>query len=455
MTMAIALLTGSIKYHSWANVWDRLWLFSSSEWNTSTEKGMDALFCFLWLLGTASDWGLKRYFGSNHDETWDMYLAEYSAVFPNSKDRAGNFRPMHSRWSRFLRRFHLTSAQSTGSREILLTPELEKTEYTPILEAPFVHGHIPDISQKESTDTSFARPLSCVPTFIKGQNESIGQKELLKKKDALTNGGFQSIYVETTSQEELKNLARQPTCLQKKRISKARTQSRHATGHGRVRLEFRPKDGFSSESDDDSESIDTLKTPLDTPLKSIPYRFPLVHTSSSSTSLSGTTVNVSTNSGHAPANSEFSDIIDIDAEKTRLVAMRASFGGANSSSTRINTTLDYSDVEEDVTTGYTRTSSPVRDAPGWKPNFLKQLDASSIGPHSPESQDNPTSCSPVNAMMLTPSLFTAIERLAKAQADLSAASCEDVSVSSPQQVRATLQGQTTTNVSGLPLTQNR
>ena len=74
MTVAIALLTGSVKFHSWANVWDMLWLFDSSEWETSTEKGMTALFVILWILGSASDWSLKKYFGENSDEVWLNFI---------------------------------------------------------------------------------------------------------------------------------------------------------------------------------------------------------------------------------------------------------------------------------------------------------------------------------------------------------------------------------------------
>ena len=62
---AIALLA---HISSWADVWDRLWRSSGNNWGTGQEKGLSAAFCLFVLLGTASDWFLRKKLGENPDE---------------------------------------------------------------------------------------------------------------------------------------------------------------------------------------------------------------------------------------------------------------------------------------------------------------------------------------------------------------------------------------------------
>ncbi|KAI0310727.1 hypothetical protein OF83DRAFT_1070095 [Amylostereum chailletii] len=91
---------------TWANVWERLWVSDGASWGTSKEHGLTAGFFLVLILGCASDWAFKRYFGGNPDQKWDSYLAEYTTSLPHSSDRAGTFRPDTSTlWDRLLHPF--------------------------------------------------------------------------------------------------------------------------------------------------------------------------------------------------------------------------------------------------------------------------------------------------------------------------------------------------------------
>ncbi|KAG7445605.1 uncharacterized protein BT62DRAFT_166250 [Guyanagaster necrorhizus] len=85
---------------AWANVWDRLWLTASIEWETSEERGLSAGFCLFLCTGMLSDWFMKRTFGECPDEKWDSYLADYATNLPNRADRAGVYQPFTSVWDR-------------------------------------------------------------------------------------------------------------------------------------------------------------------------------------------------------------------------------------------------------------------------------------------------------------------------------------------------------------------
>ena len=68
VTMAVALLTRSQDYQSWANIWDRLWVADGPGWGTSKERGFDAIFCVVWVTGAFCDWALRRWVGEDPDE---------------------------------------------------------------------------------------------------------------------------------------------------------------------------------------------------------------------------------------------------------------------------------------------------------------------------------------------------------------------------------------------------
>lgn len=56
------------KATSWENVWERLWVLSSTDWGTPQEKGLSAAYAVLVCAGVGVDWALKRKFGENPDE---------------------------------------------------------------------------------------------------------------------------------------------------------------------------------------------------------------------------------------------------------------------------------------------------------------------------------------------------------------------------------------------------
>jgi len=112
------------KATSWENVWERLWISSSTDWDTPQEKGLSAAYAVLVCAGVGADWALKRKFGENPDEVrfkisearltapvhpcsdtilpqkWDSYLASYAANLPNAHDRPGSFKPAVGFWKR-------------------------------------------------------------------------------------------------------------------------------------------------------------------------------------------------------------------------------------------------------------------------------------------------------------------------------------------------------------------
>ena len=62
------------KATSWENVWERLWVSSSTDWGTSQEKGLSAAYAVLVCVGVVTDWALKRKLGENPDEVCWKYL---------------------------------------------------------------------------------------------------------------------------------------------------------------------------------------------------------------------------------------------------------------------------------------------------------------------------------------------------------------------------------------------
>ena len=62
---SIALLAHIV---SWTEVWDRLWIKDGSNWGTPQEKGLSTGFCLFLLLGTTTDFFLRKKFGENPDE---------------------------------------------------------------------------------------------------------------------------------------------------------------------------------------------------------------------------------------------------------------------------------------------------------------------------------------------------------------------------------------------------
>lgn len=412
MTVAIALLTRSTLSYSWANAWDRLWIANGSGWGTSRERGFDALFCVLWASGSLCDWALKRWIGEDPDEKWDTYLAEYSSALPNVHGRAGNFAPLRSWWTRLLDRLHLTSTTPARPREILFPNDGDfsgKADYVSVPGA-LLEGKPARLLSREDLRRSLSPEAYAwdAPASTKAAG-------VLRRGKSRSEGGFRLVLDTDPPDAEAEfkayDVARKPTILQKVKNARTKRRWKHLTeGRRRAPVEFRPKDGFSSDSDAESSTDDDeLKTPFGTPQKDTTVRvFPLERMNSSATTLSGTTVHPSSSSGHDSNNVTTPDVLDVDSEKARLKNMKATFGGIAGPARPIRSVPEYSDVEEDVTADYVRNEiQPRNTTPGWKPEFLKRASLSA----------SERSSTPVGAVPMTPSLVNALGRIAKAKAD--------------------------------------
>ncbi|KAK0221493.1 hypothetical protein IW262DRAFT_1374225 [Armillaria fumosa] len=148
---AVVAIAALAHVPAWANVWERLWLTASIEWETSQEKGLSAGFCLFLCAGMASDWFLKRSFGECPDQKWDSYLADYAANLPNHADRAGIYQPFTSIWDRIF-----------GSTE---KPAISKDLVFPDDDKPGLHLKLDKSGPSPPDHSSFDFPQS--PGYLK------------------------------------------------------------------------------------------------------------------------------------------------------------------------------------------------------------------------------------------------------------------------------------------------
>ncbi|CAE6442429.1 unnamed protein product [Rhizoctonia solani] len=113
------------KLSSWENVWLHLFLLHDSDsaelqWGTGRSKGLTAACCFLWMIGAACDWYLKRRFGEDPDEAWDSVLGSYTARFPPG---SGTFTTIKSRWDAFKEKVTSTANNSRAEKSYIYPPD--------------------------------------------------------------------------------------------------------------------------------------------------------------------------------------------------------------------------------------------------------------------------------------------------------------------------------------------
>ncbi|KAG9118760.1 hypothetical protein FRC07_006563, partial [Ceratobasidium sp. 392] len=151
---AIIGSTSDPKLASWACAWLHLVLPHDSDaaelqWYSGKSKGLTAAACFLWMLGAACDWWLKRRVGENPDEAWDNTLGSYTLTFPPEASRTGIFTPIKSRWAALADKLHLTSDNTTNAEKPLLFPtDSELARSTPagrpgVKAPPLFRPHMP------------------------------------------------------------------------------------------------------------------------------------------------------------------------------------------------------------------------------------------------------------------------------------------------------------------------
>lgn len=329
-------------------------------------------------------------------------------MLPNANDRAGRFSPRKSPWRRLLQALHLLPHSPAHPHEIIFPSNkdfLSQADYTAVL--------------AQSIDP---KPVDLPRDALRG---SSGEPEVpvhsvgvLRKGKSLRKDGLKP-FLERNQEDPVFDLGHRPTFLQKSKGARVKRHLRHLSGkHRRPRVEFRPKEGFSSESDSEGSSDDdSVKTPIVSNGASPLTR---VNSKASTVTLSGTTVRPPSSAEHSGGRN-MAHGLDIDSEKARLMSMKASFGGVPRQAAPAKAP-EYSDVEEDVTTAYaSRDNQDGYDTPGWKPEFLRRaLHADGLGAMtSPRTAGNgmASPASPTGAVPMTPSLINALGRIAKAQAD--------------------------------------
>ncbi|KLO17304.1 hypothetical protein SCHPADRAFT_846773 [Schizopora paradoxa] len=425
VTMAIAIFTRSTSSSSWANAWDRLWVANGVGWENARERGFDVLFCVLWAAGAGSDWALKRWIGQDPDEKWDSYLADYTSTLPNLNDRAGNFQPLKSWWTRVMAKVHLsgdTNSDSVAPLDIIFPSDAELA-----LKAPY--GQIPgglhpeDEKRRDTLYMSKDELQSTVTPLAYNWTSDSGDKLEgggILKKVRTTKGrgrGFTTVYssdaedTDYLTGDELPGVHRRPTFLKKRKERKVDSKGT------RRPVKFRPHSGSLTSSDEDSSDEDTLATPTSTPAKGVRIRTTPVRSDSVATSMSGTTMVLPSATPSHEGDHQHHLVIDVEKEKARLAGLRNSFGapgGGRQRSRSPGTPIgapDYSDVEEiDVTNALdylpNRPEINNNGAENWTPTFMKRAS---------EGQTDGNAVPP-GAVPMTPSLMNALNRIAAAQA---------------------------------------
>ncbi|KAI0088722.1 hypothetical protein BDY19DRAFT_1048650 [Irpex rosettiformis] len=150
VVLSIALFCKSL---AWGDVWDRFYLHDGLTWGSSTERGLSAVWCLLFLGGTACDWYLHRRIGENPDEKWDTYLSDYTTELPNSPRPAGSFKPLVSWWDKLVGRhgpFAPVVPHHQQDKELLFPAEAD-------IKRPIVYHFSPTPSSSTPTHGAIGR----------------------------------------------------------------------------------------------------------------------------------------------------------------------------------------------------------------------------------------------------------------------------------------------------------
>lgn len=122
------------KLASWASAWLHFVLLHDSDsaelqWGTGKAQGLTAAAYFLWMIGAACDWWLKRRVGEDPDEAWDKTLGVYAATFPPESSRTGMFTPAKPFWGRLADKLHFPIPAPSAEKPLLFpsTSDLSKS----------------------------------------------------------------------------------------------------------------------------------------------------------------------------------------------------------------------------------------------------------------------------------------------------------------------------------------
>ncbi|KAE9393628.1 hypothetical protein BT96DRAFT_923914 [Gymnopus androsaceus JB14] len=371
---------------SWASVWSHLALAASTAWGTNAEKGYSALFCLLPIAGAAADWGLWRKWGTNPDEKWDSYLAEYAANLPNDTKRAGTFQPFASVWDKMFGHAEAVSVPSSGKHDVLFP--LADIEMAPDLDPPTKLGKNDKGFSPTTTAYSDPEPL---PLYTYASTPGVLKKGRRPSKKASIGGAFR-----------------------KKEVVK-----------------FRPLDEVSSGSDSDEEDGRMRRQEQRPWLRTMSSATSSTPTLVDSSGLKSQTKSNNSNSGSLREDEE----LDYEKEVGRLKAAikrRVSGTASPGLSDEAGTPPDYSDFEEEDIFE----QKDGEKEKEWSPKFLRRQSHRSSAsnpkpnptPNDPTRSPNPTGAiSPLTSPFLaplplapvpaTPSLLHALDRVEKARRD--------------------------------------
>ncbi|KAF8755270.1 hypothetical protein RHS01_05780 [Rhizoctonia solani] len=129
------------KLASWANAWLHFVLLHDSDsaelqWGTGRSKGLTAACYFLWMIGAACDWYLKRKIGED----------------PEEASRKGTFIPIKSRWDTLKEKLFANANSSRAENSLLFSskshvsptlPKFHQDSKAPPVFRPRVPGHLP------------------------------------------------------------------------------------------------------------------------------------------------------------------------------------------------------------------------------------------------------------------------------------------------------------------------
>ncbi|KAG8707032.1 hypothetical protein FRC08_000737, partial [Ceratobasidium sp. 394] len=183
-TCAILGSPSDAKLASWASTWLHLVLPHDSDtaelqWGSGTAKGLTAAAWFLWMIGAACDWWLKRRVGENPDEAWDNVLGSYTSTFPPEAARTGTFTPIKSTWARLMDKLHLGPSSTAAEKPLLFPPDSELARSTPT-SRPGIKS--PPVFRPHKPGTFTPEPYYSDSDSDLGEGEKISRRPMVERK---------------------------------------------------------------------------------------------------------------------------------------------------------------------------------------------------------------------------------------------------------------------------------
>ncbi|QRV77479.1 hypothetical protein RhiJN_05494 [Ceratobasidium sp. AG-Ba] len=183
---ACAILGGpsNTKLASWSSAWLHLVLPHDSDtaelqWDAGKSKGLTAAAFFLWMIGAACDWWLRRRIGEDPDEAWDGVLGSYSTNFPPEASRIGTFTPTKSPWARLVDKLRFSSDNTNVEKPLLFPPDLQLARSTPAAPAGIKP---PPVFRPRKPGTFTPDPYESDSDSDLGEGEKVARRAMKERK---------------------------------------------------------------------------------------------------------------------------------------------------------------------------------------------------------------------------------------------------------------------------------